>query len=1313
MRVLSTAAAAAGVLAVTATAAQAATITVPRGDAAALVSAINIANATAEADTLQVSGTYVYVTANNFWYGPNALPPITSDITIRGTEETVIQNSATPRLRAFYVSGGRSGLSAGTLRLRDLEINGGRALGGAASFGGGGAGMGGAIFNQGTLDLNGVTMAGNAAGGGTAAAINSTSGGGMGEDARQSGGGGGFGGSVTASAGLGGTGNPGPAGGGGGGGGYAAGENGANGASPTGGVGGGNRNGMGGTDSAGIRGGNGSGAGGTAVVGSGPGGNGGRFGAGGELGTQPDSSTNRGGGGGGGVGGGGAGAGPGTGGGGGGFGGGGGWSNIVSGSGGFGGGGAGNDGRNSSTPGIGGFGGGDGAPRIANSIGVGGGGAGMGGAIFNDGGTVTGTDSTFSGNSVTGGNSTSVFIGGAANAGEGGDALGAAIFNLNGELTLTHVTIAGNTATAGTGATNGLASGSIATVAYDTAARTPRTTIRQSIVTSAGATATYLAAPTLLADGTTNAALYSQGISGPPAYANGTADPQLAPLGRYSGPTRTMAPNPGSPVINAATVQGLTTTDQRGFARDAAADLGAVETQASTISTVDKVVPFSAAAQDVALSATVTPARGASTPGTVDFNLGGLGTATAAINGGAAATNRVIGGGTAPGTYTFTAGTGPVPGFDGASTSGTLKVLNSPPVCHDVPLTTPFDTTQTVNPDCTGVGITAYTVVGNPSHGTITFVGLLPRYTPDTGFHGADELTLKATNEGGDSNVAKVTVKVLAARQVCKDISATTALNTAVTLDPDCTGVSPATVGVLSNGAHGTVTVVVGKLRYTPDAGFFGNDEFTYVTTNEGGASNAAKATVKVLEPAPICKDVSGRTPFETRIEVALDCDRAGGVKVGAAGHGTAMYAEGRLRYTPDAGFHGVDTFTYELTNEGGTSTPVTATITVDPPVPTCAALTATAGAGRPRTITLDCDSLAAATFAIVDAPAHGTLTALDAKAGTVVYTAADDYEGADAFTYRASNSGGDAAPARVEITVTKRPALTATPSPSITLGAGTLTSTAKVDPRLGADPAAAVEFKLYTTGDCTGEPVFASTVALAADHTATSGAFTPTAAGQYHWQARFVGDADNLSATGTCDPVTVTAVPATVRPAETTNVPVEKCGAPVVLLDVSPVGKRTRVTGIARLAFAGKPVTILRAGKPVGTATIGADGAYSAVVDGPAAGEQRPVMYQTTVEGQRSRAFRYDRYLRITKRAGRTISGKLALERLPKTVSLQRVNVCTGKATTTRAKVGPRGTFSFVMRGPDAGSAYVLYRVTAKLAGTGRTYSTQVAVTG
>ena len=172
-------------------------------------------------------------------------------------------------------------------------------------------------------------------------------------------------------------------------------------------------------------------------------------------------------------------------------------------------------------------------------------------------------------------------------------------------------------------------------------------------------------------------------------------------------------------------------------------------------------------------------------------------------------------------------------------------------------------------------------------------------------------------------------------------------------------------------------------------------------------------------------------------------------------------------------------------------------------------------------------------------------------------------------------------------------------------------------------------------------------------------------------------------------------------------------CGDPVVLLDVSPVGKQARVTGIARLELAGQTVTLQRAGKAVGTATVGADGAFSALVGGPATGETTPVTYMAWVGGKHSRAFRYDRYLRITKRSGLKISGKLALKRLPKQVTLTRVNVCSGQRSATAAKVAKNGTFTFTMRRPDAGSPYVLYRVSAKLAGIGKTYSTQVAVAG
>jgi hypothetical protein len=171
-------------------------------------------------------------------------------------------------------------------------------------------------------------------------------------------------------------------------------------------------------------------------------------------------------------------------------------------------------------------------------------------------------------------------------------------------------------------------------------------------------------------------------------------------------------------------------------------------------------------------------------------------------------------------------------------------------------------------------------------------------------------------------------------------------------------------------------------------------------------------------------------------------------------------------------------------------------------------------------------------------------------------------------------------------------------------------------------------------------------------------------------------------------------------------------CGDPVVVLDVSPMGAKARVSGIAQRALAGEKVTILRAGKPAGTATVGADGAFAATVIGGPATEAEPVRYQATVGKSRSRAFRYDRRVRITKRTGVKVTGKLTLKKRPKTATLYRENVCTKQRVATTLKLSKSGTFSFTMRGPDAGSPYVLYRVSAKLGGAGKTFSTQIAVT-
>ena len=60
-----------------------------------------------------------------------------------------------------------------------------------------------------------------------------------------------------------------------------------------------------------------------------------------------------------------------------------------------------------------------------------------------------------------------------------------------------------------------------------------------------------------------------------------SADPLLAPLGNYGGPTQTMALLPGSPARNAATGSTIT-SDQRGFPIVGTPDLGAYDAGTNT-----------------------------------------------------------------------------------------------------------------------------------------------------------------------------------------------------------------------------------------------------------------------------------------------------------------------------------------------------------------------------------------------------------------------------------------------------------------------------------------------------------------------------------------------------------------------------------------------------------------------------------------------------------------------------------------------------------------------------------------------------------
>lgn len=606
--------------------------------AVTLREAICVANNTPEAVVIVLSPeTYRLDLADNYWYGPNGLPPIGNDITIEGNGAIIERNpdnddiTLNRRFRFFFVS--RKTLTDGiaivggadraALTLRDLALRNGLARGGDAEAGGAGGGMGGAIFNQGRLDLQRVTFNGNTARGGSTGEstfVASGPGGGMGRDGFLGGGfgpglfGGGLGGSALFddSAGIFPYGCGGGAGFGTAPGGNAVLRQVSVGASAVfSGAGGGLGN-VGGTnpsvcvtgdpsDCAGE--GRDGGGGGAGVSNSTSGnGQGGRFGA--------NGSTASGCGGGGGVGAGGAEAGFSTGlmGGAGGFGGGGGSKTAglggtltltLGGAGGFGGGGgSGYDpgGNLVGVNGTGGFGAGNGG--LAFGIASGGGGAGLGGALFNHGGIVDAVNTTWTDNRAIGG---SVNVQNSARPGAG---YGGAIFNLDGTLEVRFSTLSGNRVvrgSAGTSIVPNPAGGAIYNRVQNPAVYgfVSRVTLHASILANSvnGADApisdcSHSAHPDA---GAVSSQLFSASWNLVQTLADVTdsenhdactlgtagilANPQLQALADNGGLTPTLAIGIASPAFNSAGACSSPTTDQRGIARpqSTACDRGAFE----------------------------------------------------------------------------------------------------------------------------------------------------------------------------------------------------------------------------------------------------------------------------------------------------------------------------------------------------------------------------------------------------------------------------------------------------------------------------------------------------------------------------------------------------------------------------------------------------------------------------------------------------------------------------------------------------------------------------------------------------------------
>jgi VCBS repeat-containing protein len=387
----------------------------------------------------------------------------------------------------------------------------------------------------------------------------------------------------------------------------------------------------------------------------------------------------------------------------------------------------------------------------------------------------------------------------------------------------------------------------------------------------------------------------------------------------------------------------------------------------------------------------------------------------------------------------------------------TVIPLNDVAVAQADAFSTPEDTPLTVSApgllgndsDVDGDLLTGRLVSG-PAHGALT---LNPdgsfTYTPNLDFHGADSFTYRGSDGALDSNEATVALTItpvndapVAAPDTAgmpEDTPLTIQAATLLANDSDVDGGLLTLIGV-GNAVHGSVVLDGdGDPVFTPAPNFNGAASFEYTVSDGQGGSDTATVTITVtpVNDAPVATDDAFNTPEDTPLSVLIpgllgndtdvDGDALTALLVSGPAHGSVtLNPDGSFAYTPEANYHGADSFTYQANDGTADSNVATVSLTVTPvndaPVAQNDAYTldqytsllVPAGQGVLANDTdVDGDAL---TALLVSGPAHGSVT-LNPD-GSFAYTPAPKFLGADAFTYQVTDGALPSAPVTVALTV-------------------------------------------------------------------------------------------------------------------------------------------------------------------------------------------------------------------------------------------------------------------------------------------------------
>ena len=235
--------------------------------------------------------------------------------------------------------------------------------------------------------------------------------------------------------------------------------------------------------------------------------------------------------------------------------------------------------------------------------------------------------------------------------------------------------------------------------------------------------------------------------------------------------------------------------------------------------------------------------------------------------------------------------------------------------------------------------------------------------------------------------------------------------------------VSYTTNGTLSDNEDGTFS-------YIPNDNFYGNDSFVYEIKDSIGVTKIATVNIEVksVNDTPTATITTATINEDSSVEIDvlsgasdIEGDELTINSVTNGVNGTSEIIEGRVVYTPNANFNGIDTITYTITDSNGGEITKTLNITIDAVEDVPIATVTTAITNEENFIKIDVlkgafdadgDEL---TLDLVTNGENGTSEIIEGK---ILYTPNENFNGTDTITYTISDSNSNAVTKELTINV-------------------------------------------------------------------------------------------------------------------------------------------------------------------------------------------------------------------------------------------------------------------------------------------------------